>query len=155
MHTITKKPITLDCFETGDLCDISELDIKHGEIINNYNGEVSKNKEWDKYISWTYDDAFNLTCSFVEFLEDLRKKFLLTGDKRYWKELIRWIPESWLQTRTVTMSYENIYAMLHQRSGHKLTEWSKPVDEESVVLESFVQMAHSLPYVDAMFFDEL
>ena len=152
MHTIEKKPITLDCFETGDMCGIAELDCEWGEVINNYNGEVSKNKELDKYISWCYDDANSMTCEFINFLEDLRKKYLLTKDKRYWKELIRWLPESWLQTRTVTLTYENVFAMRHQRKGHKLVEWSLPtIDTDSEVFKSFIQFTDALPYVDMLF----
>lgn len=29
----------------------------------------------------------------IQFLEGLRQKYLTTKDKRYWKELIRWLPE--------------------------------------------------------------
>ena len=56
--------------------------------------------------------------------------FLATGDKRYWKELIRWLPESWLQTRTWTANYEVVYNMEHQRKNHKLgLEWSYILDK--------------------------
>jgi len=34
----------------------------------------------------------------IQFLESLRTKYLATKDKRYWKELVRWLPSSWLQT---------------------------------------------------------
>lgn len=63
---------------------------------------------------------------------------------RYWKELIRLLPESWLQKRTVTMDYENLLAMCSkgQRRFHKLTEWSK----------SFIDWAKSLPYADELIF---
>ena len=43
---------------------------------------------------------------FIEFLEYLRQKYNETKDKRYWKELIRWLPNGWLQTRTWTANYE-------------------------------------------------
>ena len=56
--------------------------------------------------------------------ETLRQKYLETEDKRYWKALIKLLPESWLQTRTVTMSYQNIRAMRKARRNHKQTEWS-------------------------------
>ena len=56
-------------------------------------------------------------------LNALRNWYLETNDKRYWKELIRILPESFLQTRTITMNYENILNILHQRENHKLTEW--------------------------------
>lgn len=56
--------------------------------------------------------------------EYLRKLYLETNDKKYWKALIKLLPESWLQTRTVTMSYQNIRAMRKARRNHKQTEWS-------------------------------
>ena len=94
-----------------------------------------------------------INCNFINnelipFLEDLRLKYLETKDMVYWKELIRWLPESWLQTRTVTMNYENLFAMCSkgQRRFHKLTEWSK----------SFIEWARVLPYAqELIFIDEL
>ena len=80
--------------------------------------------------------------SLVSDLEFLRTKYNETKDKRYWKELIRLLPESWLQKRTITMNYENILNMVHQRRNHKLTEWSK----------SFIDWAKTLPYADDLIF---
>lgn len=108
MHKLASTPITLDCFETDDV-----------EILEELNYEISC--WWGELIAW---------------LEKLRQKYNETKDKRYWKELIRLLPESWLQTRTVTMNYENILSMIHQRKGHKLIEWSK----------DFIEWAESLPY---------
>ena len=70
--------------------------------------------------------------------------------KRYWKELIRWLPDSWLQTRTVTMNYENLLSMVHQREHHKLTEWSG--DEDAIVTPTFIKFAKSLPYAQDFIF---
>lgn len=64
-----------------------------------------------------------------------------TKDKRYWKELLRLLPESWLQKRTVTMNYENVLNMYQQRKNHKLTEWS--VD--------FANWVKTLPYAKEFF----
>lgn len=86
----------------------------------------------------------------IQFLEGLRQKYKATKDKRYWKELVRWLPESWLQTRTITLSYENIRNMVHQRSNHKLVEWSKEEGEE---IDSFIKFAHTLPYSNEFIFD--
>lgn len=98
MHKLATTPITLECFEIGD-----------------YNSEITKNIETE----------FNLSGEeiIIKFCEDLRQKYIETKDKRYWKELIRWLPESWLQTRTITMNYENLRNIYHQRNGHKLSEW--------------------------------
>ena len=61
--------------------------------------------------------------------------------KKYWKELIRLLPESWLQKRTITMNYENILNIYRQRKNHKLTEWS----------ESFCDWVKTLPYAEELF----
>lgn len=92
---------------------------------------------------------------FIQFLESLRIKYLETKDEKYWKELIRWLPESWLQTRTVTMSYENLFAICSkgQRRFHKLNEWS---GIHTKVDESFIQWARQLPYAqELIFIDEI
>lgn len=73
-------------------------------------------------------------------LDELRLEYLSTKDKRYWKELIRWLPESWLQTRTITMNYENILNMYHHRKNHKLSEWHK-----------FCEWVLTLPYAKDFF----
>ena len=124
MHTLADTPITLDCFEMGDFADTNEEN-------NNYN-LYTKNM-WSK---------------LIDHLEALRKEFNETKDKRYWKELIRLLPESWLQKRTVTMNYENLLGICSkgQRRFHKLTEWSV----------NFIQWARNLPYAqDLLFIDEL
>lgn len=82
------------------------------------------------------------------FLETVRQTYLKTKDKRYWKELIRFLPESWLQTRTVTMNYENIYTMIRQRKNHKLNEWSGKDNPE---LENFIGWTKTLPYAAELF----
>ena len=118
MHKLASTPITMDCFEMDDYV---ELD----------NGFCT--------------DMWN---SLIEWLEGLRQKYNETKDKRYWKELIRLLPESWLQKRTVTMNYENLLNMCSkgQRRFHKLTEWS----------ESFINWARTLPYSQKLIFmDEI
>jgi hypothetical protein len=91
---------------------------------------------------------------FIQFLEGLRIKFLATKDQRYWKELIRWLPNGWLQKRTVTMNYENLLAMCSpgQRRFHKLNEWS---GKDEPALANFISFARKLPYApDFIFLDE-
>lgn len=119
MHKLATTPITLDCFETGDyepgLVYLEGVDDR-GDHPYNYHLCISDMVESEGFN--TYDEP----C-IIQFLEELRLKYLETKDKAYWKELIRWLPESWLQTRTITMSYENILNIIHQRHNHKLSEW--------------------------------
>ena len=137
MHKITSKPITIDCFETDDyINDLDWIGVPVGECASAYDNNKS-------------------IMQLIDMLEGLRLKYLETKDKRYWKELIRWLPESWLQTRTVTLNYENLLAMCSksQRRFHKLTEWSG--DGEDFVTESFIKFARKLPYAqEFIFIDE-
>ena len=129
MHKLTSKPITLDCFEIDDYKG-TELCLDENNDAMSLAGEVD-------YI--------------IDFCERLREKYLATGDKRYWKELVRWLPESWLQTRTVTMNYENLVSMIHQRGNHKLNEWSGKDDE---TLENFITWVKTLPYANELIFNQ-
>lgn len=139
MHKIASKPITLDCFEIDDLEPSLYLYSTFWEDEDFYEHEIEH--EIEDY----YED-------FIDFLEKLRQKYLETKDKRYWKELIRWLPNGWLQTRTVTMTYENLFAMCSpgQRRFHKLTEWSG--DGEDFKNESFIKFARKLPYAQELIF---
>lgn len=119
MHKLASTPITRECFEMTDFKDV---------IIE---GVESENEE----LSFVYTTGMFVE-EIIETLEELRQKYNETKDKRYWKELVRWLPNGWLQTRTVTMNYENLRSMYHQRKHHKLTEWS----------EAFCEWVESLPY---------
>lgn len=123
MHKITSQPITLDCFEIDDY----EKDLKCLET-------------YDSDIEVDYSTVDFEVYKFINLLENLRQKYLETKDKKYWKELIRWLPESWLQKRTITMNYENVRNIYFQRKNHKLTEWS----------ESFIKWIESLPYAEEL-----
>ena len=73
----------------------------------------------DEYVE-TYLDCMTET---IRALNCARRMFLETKDKKYWWQMVQLLPSSYNQTRTVTMTYENIYTMRQQRRGHKLDEW--------------------------------
>lgn len=124
MHKLATTPITWDCFEFNDYSyESSILPVYDNEP---YNIDTSVNDMWEEIIG---------------YCETLRKRYLETKDMKYWKELIRILPEGWLQTRTVTMNYENLYSIVRQRKGHKLTEW-----------ESFINWVQMLPFADELIF---
>ena len=114
MHKLASTPITLECFEIDD---------------------------YDKAAVDEIETALptNFVDNLISHLEDLRQEYNATKDKRYWKELIRWLPNGWLQTRTVTMNYENLRSMYHQREHHKLTEW-----------HAFCDWVKELPYAQEL-----
>ena len=123
MHKLASVPITKDCFEMDDL---NEDAVMYQQEPYNF----------DMYIPEYWDMLIN-------DLEYLRKKYNETKDKRYWKELIRLLPESWLQTRTVTLNYENLLSIFNQRKAHKLNEWS---GQENPQLPNFIKFIMQLPY---------
>lgn len=61
--------------------------------------------------------------STIKCINDYREEFLKDSEKHNWWQIIQLLPSSYNQTRTVTMTYENIYTMRQQRKGHKLDEW--------------------------------
>ena len=128
MHKLASNPITLDCFETDDY--VPDL-----ETIDNTP-------------DWCLGREVEILLSD---LENLRRRYLETKDKRYWKELVRWLPEGWSQTRTITMNYENIRTICHQRKNHKLNEWS---GKDNPDLPNFIAWAHTLPYAEEFIFWE-
>ena len=59
----------------------------------------------------------------IDHLNYVREDYIETKSKDKWWQMIQLLPSSYNQTRTVTMTYENIYTMRQQRKGHKLDEW--------------------------------
>ena len=110
MHKLTSKPITRNLFEFDD-----------GENLIVNSGEAPHGGEWE----FTFEDYIE---DIVDICESLRQRYMETKDKRYWRALVQMLPQSWLQMRTVTMSYANLRNMYFQRRGHKLIEWSEFCD---------------------------
>lgn len=113
MHKLASTPITKECFE-----ELSYTDLK----------PASQEEE---------SNMARAADNFIYYLESLRIKYLETKEKRYWKELIRWLPNGWLQTRTVTMNYTILRNQYFQRQHHKLSEWHK-----------YCEWIKTLPYAD-------
>lgn len=98
MHKITEKEFTIDDFSYEHLLDSS----KECEFFPRF---------------------FECLEHTIEELNYARKRYLETKDKYFWWQIIQLLPSSYMQKRTVTMTYENIYTIRQQRKGHKLDEW--------------------------------
>ena len=124
MHKLASYPITEECFEMGD-----------------YNGDLKPYEGNPICLDTTVKTIWN---NLIIDCENLRRCYNETKDIRYWKELVRLLPESWLQTRTITMNYENLLAICSkgQRRNHKLIEWR----------EDFINWARTLPYANQLIF---
>ena len=126
MHKITDKEFTLDDFSHEHLTNWSH----DGELCRDWLGDLEDliedlNFAREKYLEIKRDlylereKALNMNTS--EPMADVKK--LQEKQKLYWWQIIQLLPSSYNQTRTVTMTYENIYTMRQQRRGHKLDEW--------------------------------
>ena len=124
MHKLASTPITLNCFETDD-----------------YNGSLLVYDREPYNENFTTDDIWE---EIINHCETLRQRYNETKDKRYWKELIRILPESWLQTRTWSANYAVLRNIIKQRSNHKLLEWRE-----------FIGFCRTLPYSKELLFYKL
>lgn len=125
MHKLASTPITIDCFETDDYS--GEL-----EVVPMTGGLSEDGETYNACFGYDINDIWE---SFIDDLEKLRQLYNKTKDIRYWKELVRLLPESWLQTRTWTANYAVLRNMYFQRKNHKLSEWHQ-----------FCNWIESLPY---------
>ena len=114
MHKIMSKEIDYKMFEMADLDDDIEVEGFRQviDLCNYYRNQYLEHKQYEPDLA-----------------------------KIYWKALIRILPESWLQTRTVTLNYEVLRNIVHQRAGHKLTEWHQ-----------FIDWVKTLPYAEELIF---
>ena len=125
MHKLASTPITKEMFDFIDNSD--DIIVSQGKSICG---------EWEYVFSDYIEDI-------VDMCENLRLKFIETGDSAYWKALIQILPNAFLQTRTVTMSYANLRNIYFQRKNHKLSEWhdfcnwikTLPYSKELLVLD--------------------
>lgn len=82
------------------------------------------------------DGTNDALCELITELNLQRDLWNETKEKCYWWGMIQLLPSSYNQRRTVTMNYENVFTIIHQRTGHKLNEWN-----------TFVRVLKTLPYV--------
>jgi len=119
MHTLATTPITRDCFSFDE--ELDALDIQ------NYREE---HDDWKPYLS-----LGKCIEEHINNCEQLRRLYIKTKDKRYWRALIQLLPESWNQKRTWTANYQVLRAIYFARRYHKLVEWHE-----------FCRMIEKLPY---------
>ena len=124
MHKLASTPITMDCFEMDD------FDFIDDNVLFVYNDKLLTINLYWEYV-------------LIPMLENLRQKYNETKDKRYWKELIRLLPESWLQTSVLDLNYETLRNIYAWRKNHKLTEW-----------HTFCDWIKTLPYAEELILND-
>ena len=94
----------------------------------------------DFSVEHLYSDELEFFKEIVDRLNSARELYLENDipsrKKCDWWQMIQLLPSSYNQRRTVTMNYENVVSMIHQRTGHKLDEWN-----------DFVKVLEDLPYI--------
>ena len=87
-------------------------------------------------INFHGEGEFSTMGIIINDLNWSREKYLETKNKEYWWQMIQLLPSSYNQRRTVCMSYEVVFKIIKERTGHKLNEWNE-----------FVEILKDLPYV--------
>ena len=105
MHKIAAKEFTID-------------DFSHEHLTGETDG-LWVNADGKDFMCSAYDFCA-ITCDVLNFY---RKKFLETGDKVYWWQLIQLLPSSFNQRRTWDLNYAVLRNIYHARRNHKLDEW--------------------------------
>ena len=88
------------------------------------------------------DGARKVLDNIIVSLEDMRKEYVETKDKEIWYSIIQLLPESYNQTITCTLNYENVISMYISRKLHKLEEW-----------HTFCRWVEELPYFRELFLE--
>lgn len=106
MHKIAEREFTVD-------------DFSHEHLLTEYAGHVVVDIHGEEFL---YSPSYflEMTC---ELLNSCRERYIETGDKRYWWQLIQLLPSSYNQRRTVMLNYEVLANIHKSRRHHKLDEW--------------------------------
>jgi hypothetical protein len=140
MHKLADTPITKECFEMDDFTAHFESDAIFGTEI--YMSDI-----WEAVIEHlekmriSYNK--NMEMAKEKNMTEQERKRMITIAKRYWRELIRLLPESWLQTRMIDIDYQTLRNIYFWRKNHKLTEW-----------HTFCEFITTLPYAKEFLISE-
>ena len=127
MHKIADKEFTLGDFSCEHLIDLKPKDDERNIPI------IDVSPYYDKTIIYSPNGWLTGT---IYLLNECRKWYLETKDKKYWWQMIQLLPSSYNQKRTVMLNYEVLANIYKSRKNHKLDEWSV----------GFIDWIKSLPY---------
>jgi len=145
MHKIQAKVFTLDDFShehlfgssDGLFSDLNTADSEE-ELIGR--GAYDVHQEWNEDAEewWEGKFAIDALCETIVALNEYRKRYLETNDKRYWWQMIQLLPSSYNQRRTVMLNYEVLANIYHARKNHKLDCWHTFCDWIENLPESWI-----------------
>lgn len=70
-----------------------------------------------------YNTLYEYLICTVDMLNYCRTKYLETKDKKYWWQMIQFLPTSYNQRRTIDLNFEVLLKQYRERKNHKLDEW--------------------------------
>lgn len=92
--------------------------------INDFSHDYLEKLDGDDY-KYAWQDWMD-TINCLNYFRELYNK---TKEKKYWRMMIEKLPSSYNQRRTILMSYEVVFKIIKERTGHKLDEWNQLIDE--------------------------
>lgn len=116
MHRLTAKEFTLD-------------DFSHEHLTQG-------GKDFLLTIIDALNEARSIYINYDEYAKSGATDENIMSKKDVWWQMIQLLPSSYNQRRTITMNYENVFTIIKQRTGHKLTEWNE-----------LIGILKTLPYV--------
>lgn len=126
MHKIHAKEFTLEDFSCEHLLSLMSKDDELTVPI------IDVSPYHDKTIIYSPNGWLSGT---IYLLNECRKWYLETKDKKYWWQLIQLLPSSYNQRRTIMLNYEVLANIYKSRRNHKLNEW-----------HTFCDWIETLPY---------
>lgn len=110
MHKIADKE-----FEPSDFSreHLTTLDFQHYDILDT--------EEVERIEFQTA--STEILRLIIQCLNNYRKLYLATKNKKYWWQMIQILPQSYNQRATVQLNYAALRNMYHARKNHKLDEW--------------------------------
>ena len=95
MHKIAAKEFTLDDFSHEHIGDVPNCDPMYYAALE----------------------------GTIMSLNEARRCFIDTKDKKYWWQMIQLLPSSYNQRRTIDLNFEVLLKQYRERNNHKLDEW--------------------------------
>ena len=95
MHKIAAKEFTLDDFSHEHIGDVPNCDPMYYAALE----------------------------GTIMALNEARRCFIDTKDKKYWWQMIQLLPSSYNQRRTIDLNFEVLLKQYRERKNHKLDEW--------------------------------
>ena len=124
-------------------CDCFETEIEMNSCSTMHKIDAKKFTLSDFSHEHLLDDGQYILSSTIDMLNDYRKWYLETKDKKYWWQMIQLLPSSYNQKRTVHLNYQVLWSMYRARKNHKLDEW-----------KDFCKWSEELPYFKEIYLND-